>query len=279
VELRHYWSIIWRRIWIIALIVGIIAIYAGYQYYKLRQPEGGLKAYQSIVTIQIGLQAPNNSVITTSNATSNNISYYASTSEALADEFASDQVIKSSTFDRQVIQQIQADLQQDPQRYGANADLGSWQDPTAIGAAITTLRSHNLVDVTVNWSTAAGTRAIATAIGEVAAAHIGSYLDYEVGNASSQANNAAQPLVTARIFSQPSTPALVAGPNANKPALLLALLVVGLLIGIALAFLVEYLDDRIRSTQEALQLLQLPSYGEVPRAPVPGHRVSQAAQK
>jgi capsular polysaccharide biosynthesis protein len=264
VELRYYWSVIWRRIWIIALIVGVVVIYAGYQYYKIHKPDGGLRVYHSDITIRVGLQA------TSGNANGATFSNYASTAEALADQFASDEVLKSNKFDAQVIQQIQADLQQDPQRYGANADLGNWQDVTTLGGALSTARSHNLVDITVSWGTAAGAKAIATAIGEVAVAHISEYLDYQVRSGPAQGDNGAYPVASAQIFSPASAPVAAPGPGANREVLLLALILVGLIVGIALAFLIEYLDDRIRSTEEAVKLLQLPAYGEVPRAPAPG---------
>jgi len=45
---------------------------------------------------------------------------------------------------------------------------------------------------------------------------------------------------------------------------------VALIVGIALAFLADYLDDRIHGKDEAQQLLRLPVYGEVPRAPTVG---------
>jgi capsular polysaccharide biosynthesis protein len=42
--------------------------------------------------------------------------------------------------------------------------------------------------------------------------------------------------------------------------------VIGLLIGIALAFLLDYLDSSVRSRRDAESLLQLPVLGEIPRA-------------
>jgi capsular polysaccharide biosynthesis protein len=53
--------------------------------------------------------------------------------------------------------------------------------------------------------------------------------------------------------------------------LLLVLVLVALVIGIALAFLIDYLDDRVRSKEDVEQLLQLPVYGQVPRVPSIGN--------
>jgi capsular polysaccharide biosynthesis protein len=259
-ELRAYWAIIKRRFWIIAPIIVVVAIYAAYQYYHLYKTPEALKAYQSSITMRIGLQAaPHN--------TDQNYADYLSVSETLADVIVTAPVINSQTFATEVSHRIQSDMGQITQRYGSNPNLGDWQNPAAISAAVSAARIHNLVTVTVNWSTPAGAWAIAHAIGEVSTSHLGTYLDYEVRSPS---NATAHPVVSAQIVSDASDAALVAGPAANKPALLLALLLVACIVALALAFLVEYLDDRIRSKDEVEQLLQLPCFGEIPPAPTPG---------
>ena len=114
----------------------------------------------------------------------------------------------------------------------------------------------------MNWNTAAGAWAIARAAGEVISTNIGSYVDYRA--TTQPAGN--YPSAAARVVNAASQPTATA--PASKTTTLLLLLLIGLIIGIALAFLVEYLDDRIRSTTEVTRLLQLPVYGEVPPAPV-----------
>ena len=83
-ELRAYWKIIWRRIWLVALVVGVMALYVGYQYYHLRKTPGALTAYRSDVTIQIGLQSSPNGV-------SDNIG----ASESLADALVTGPILSS----------------------------------------------------------------------------------------------------------------------------------------------------------------------------------------
>jgi len=268
VELRAYWVIMKRRLWIIIPIILIIALYAAYQYYHLQKTPGMLKEYRSAITIRVGLQAdPRNG--------DKSYADYLSVSETLADTIVSAPVLTSQAFAAEVSQQIRSDRDQITQRYGPQPDLGNWQDPAAISAAISTSHVHNLVTVSVNWSTPAGAWAIARAIGEVSAAHLGTYLDYEIRTTpTSVSANPALPMVSAQVIGSPSAPTLVAGPAANKPGLLLALLLVACVIAIALAFFVEYLDDRIRSKEEVEQLLQLPCFGEIPPAPTSGKNAS-----
>jgi capsular polysaccharide biosynthesis protein len=251
--------------------VGIAALYSGYQYYHLHKTPGALKDYQSMVIVQIGLQS-------TTKATDQSYADYVSASETLADEYTTGPLFTMPEFDNQVLQQIQTDKSLIEQRYGP--DLGDLT-PSAIGNALSATRAHSLVTVTATWATQAGAWAIANAVGEVTVKNIDSYIGYVIGNGStpgaaratpaagSSTGNLVQPPVEARVVSQATDPVIIAGPLANRPALLLALVLVALVIGIALAFLIEYLDDRIRSRDDVIQVLQLPVYGEVPRSPVP----------
>ncbi len=264
-ELRAYWSIIWRRFWLIVLIVGVVALYAAYQYYHLRKTPGALKAYSSNITIQIGLQPSPNGVDTS----------YAddvAVSEALADAMVSSPLLSSKEFDTQVSQQIGADMSKIDQRFGANADLGPWQDPAAIGGALAATRSHSLVTVTATWSTPAGAWAIANAVGEVSTSNICSYLEYVVSKQASCSPKASSdlPAVSAQIISGASDPATIPGSSANKVTLLVVLVIVALVVALALVFLIDYLDDRIHNKDDAASVLQLPIYAEIPRAPIPG---------
>jgi capsular polysaccharide biosynthesis protein len=267
VELRTYWAILLRRAWIIALVVILVGLYSGYQYYHLRKTPGALKVYQSTVTVQIGLQA-------TTKATDPSYADITATSEYLADTFINGPILNSPAFDQQVVNQINNDMGAIKQKYGSNPNLGDITNTGAIGTALTSTqatRAHALVSIMADWPTDAGAWAIAQAAGEVTAAHIADYVSYAVTiNATpsvSTSTSTILPAVVAQLVNPASTPGLIPGPSASKPNLLIALVLVGLIIGIALAFLVEYLDDRIRNKETATQLLQLPIYGEVPHAP------------
>lgn len=261
-----YWGIIWRRLWIIALVVIIVGLYSGYQYYKLRKTPGALKTNQSAVTMKIGLQGNGSS--------DHSFADYISASESLADEFTNGPVLSSPEFTKQVVEQIQADMSQITQHFGPNPDLGDITNAGAIGGSLSAGRAHSLVTVTVTWLQPEGAWAIAKAVGEVTVAHINDYFNYIVTGTTT--TGASMPVVAARVTSDASNPSSVTGPSANKPTQLLLLVLIGLIVGIALAFLVEYLDDRIRSKDEVVRLLQLPVYGEVPRAPSVGPAKTRA---
>lgn len=270
-ELRTYWNIIWRRIWLVILIVGVVALYVGYQYYHLAKTPGALKAYSSQVVIQIGLQPISNEQDTS----------YAdkeSVSDTLAETLITSPILSSKEFDTQVVNQIQSDMGQITQKYGPNPDLGDWQNVGAIGNALSSSRAHTIVTLNVTWNTSAGAWAIANAFGEVSSANICTYLSYVVpkGSSCSSANNTRLPIVSARVLTTATDAVVVPGPSASKINLFVILIFVALIIGLALTFLADYFDDRIRGKDDAAQLLQLPIYGEVPRAPALGRTKAPA---
>lgn len=228
-----------------------MAAYAGFQYYKLAKTPGALKAYQSNITLRIGLEA---------NSNNNNARYsdYLSASEALADEIVTGPILNTREFTARVQQQLDAD-------YAAHNGGLNQIDAEALVGTLSAVHARSLLTITATWPTAEGARAIATAVGEVFTQQGSSFLDYEIRDNSSMNDTVIHPKASAQVISSASNPALVNGPNSNKPLLLLALVFVGLLIGIALAFLMEYLDDRVRSREELEDLLQLPTVGEIPR--------------
>jgi capsular polysaccharide biosynthesis protein len=260
VELRIYGQILWRRIWIVTLVVAIVGIYVSYQYYQSHKMQALTQNYNTTVSMRISLQSAIHS---------ESYSDYVNTSSSLADEFASGPTLSSDTFATQVIQQIRNDTHTIEQRYGQNPSLGDWKDTSAIIKALSSTRSHSTVTISVTWNTEAGAWAIANAVGEVCEENIPKYLDYQ---ANAQASATPGYLATvAKVLNQPAKPTTVdSGAFTPKKTQMFALLLVGLIIGIALAFLVEYLDDRIRRSEEVAQLLQLPLYGEIPQAPIPG---------
>lgn len=262
-ELRAYARIVWRYIWLIALIVGVVVLYSGYQYYKLRKTPGALTGYSSAVTLQIGLLATN-----TGDA---NPADNLTASETFADTLVTGPILSSKEFSGDVSAQIGLDTNEIEQQYGPNAlaTLGNWTDTAAIAGALSATRVDSLVTISVNWPTLVGSWAIANAVGEVSVARIANYLDYVI-TANTVHASASQPGVSARVISAASQPTSVPGSSASRLTLLALLILTALIVGIALAFLLAYLDDRLWTREEVLDLLHLPVYGELPPTPVPG---------
>ncbi|MDQ6661648.1 MAG: hypothetical protein M3Z24_11865, partial [Chloroflexota bacterium] len=145
-ELRTYWNIIWKRIWLVVLIVGVVALYVGYQYYHLTKTPGALKAYSSSVIMQVGIQ-PNGQGLTYADSVG--------ISDTAAETFVTSPILQTKEFDTQVVNQIQADRAQITQKYG-NADLGDIKNAGAIGGSINATRAHTIVTLAVTWNTPAG---------------------------------------------------------------------------------------------------------------------------
>jgi capsular polysaccharide biosynthesis protein len=259
-ELRTYGQILWRRIWIVVLVVAVVGIYVAYQYYESHKTQALTQTYRTTVVMRISLQSA---------AHAQSYYDYVNTSNTLADEFASGPIPSSDAFAVQIIQQILHDMPTIQQLYGPNASLGDFRDSANITKALTTTRSHSTVAISVLWNTEAGAWAIAHAVGEVCEANMPTYLNYPV-NASSS-TTPGYLAIEAKVIEQPAKPTLADNTALTlRKAQLLAILLVGLIVGIALAFLVEYLDDRIHRSDEVAQFLQLPLYGEIPAAPVAG---------
>jgi capsular polysaccharide biosynthesis protein len=189
-ELRLYGKILWRRIWVIVLVVGIMGIYVGYQYYATHKAPGRSLIYHSETNVRIGLQnlpAGSNQTFTD----------YITTSETLADEFTTGPTLTSTSFGQQIIQQIRNDMPTIATRY-PHADLGDWTNPSTVTGALSATHTHSVVTIQVNWPTEAGAWAIARAVGEVCRNHIADYLSYKVDNQTTV--NADYPIPAASVI-------------------------------------------------------------------------------
>jgi protein tyrosine kinase modulator len=250
---------------VVIVVVGLVTLYSGYSYYNLRKTPGALKSSTASITVQIGVNASASKI--SSNADDLTVS------EALADAFANGPILSSHGFDTAVANQINQDASVIAQKYGANPGLGNCNNAGGIGGALSASRVHSLVTITANCATAQGAWAVANAVGEVITTQIGSFLDYAVqSNTASSTINPAQADVSARIINSVSEPVTVPGSASSKVSLYIALELTSLVLGLALVFLLEYLDDRIREKAQATSLLGLPILGVVPRAPAPGRR-------
>jgi capsular polysaccharide biosynthesis protein len=96
-------------------------------------------------------------------------------------------------------------------------------------------------------------RRVANAVGEV--------FSQRISEVSPSANS-----ITATVWEQAATPAEPVSPNPVRNGLLA--LALGLMLGVGLAFLLEYLDDTWHSPEEAEMISGVPTLGVIPKLKV-----------
>jgi capsular exopolysaccharide synthesis family protein len=100
---------------------------------------------------------------------------------------------------------------------------------------------------------------------------IGQVLSQSISEVSPGAN-----AITATVFEQATLPQTPVSPNPVRNGLLA--LVLGSLLGVMLAFLLEYVDDRWNSPEEVEEFSGLPTFGVIPRVEVPASKKNKGEQ-
>lgn len=226
-ELLEYGNIVRRRWWIPAALT-LLALLAATAV-ALR----GAAAYRTELRLSVGTQP----TVDRASALYYDPIYYANlSSEYLADDLS--ELIRSPAFADDISQ-----------------ELGSTISPTVISDSTRAKKTHRLIDVTITTSTFEEGR-------DIGAAMVTILNDPGRTKGYLQVMEAYKGQVA--IVNQPvtrrgnGTPALVAEIGLRT--------LVGLLLGLGLAFLVEYLDQTVRSRRDLEDLLALPVLAEIPGA-------------
>jgi capsular polysaccharide biosynthesis protein len=132
-----------------------------------------------------------------------------------------------------------------------SAEMGFRVDPATLASVARTKKTHRMLDLSICGSEGPGTLAIAEAYERVLNSRLGDYMGML------QANNG-----LVRIINRPSL-ARASGGTALIGEILLRT-AIGFLLAVGLAFLLEYLDDRLRTRREVEDLLEWPVLGEIP---------------
>jgi capsular polysaccharide biosynthesis protein len=229
-ELREYWSIIRRRWWL-PVALTLIAFTAS-SAIGLR----GAAAWKTDMRIAI-------STIPTPDPNAERYydpTYYANLdSEYLADDMS--EFMHSQAFAGEVRRELAT-------QRGIDLDIESFVNSTR------TKKTHRFIDVTITTATPELGKEIGESISRILSdpAHLGIYLK------ALTAYNTQMSVIT-----PPDTHRGNSGVGLISEVGLRT--VIGLLVGIGLAFLVDYLDSTVRSRQEIEAMLQLPVLGEIPR--------------
>ncbi len=227
-ELRQYWAILQRRWWLPVLLTILTALLSAWQLKPWQTPP---VSYNVGVRLLIGVLP-----LPSSDETAYDPRYYAwLTSEYLVDDFT--EVVRSGLFAQNVSKRLAAQNIQLP----ANVIQGS----------AVTGKQHRIITLSFNWGDRAQLQQIVDgAIAELRQ-NVGVYFT-QLGSAEAIVN----------VLDEPVINEVRAGVRSRIEFPLRALL--GLLIGLGLLFLWDYLDLSIRNRQE-LEAMGLAVIGEIPK--------------
>jgi capsular polysaccharide biosynthesis protein len=230
-ELREYWNIIRRRWWLPVAITVVAALAS--TAVGLR----GAAAYKTDMRVAIStIPTPDPNATLYYDPT-----YYSNLdSEYLADDMS--EFMTSRAFASEVMRELGSTGQP------VEADVAT------IMSATRTKKTHRFIDVTITTATAEQGQQIADSISRILAdkAHLAQYLQ------ALTAYNTQMSVVTPPVSHRANTILGLISEIGLRT-------VIGLLVGVAAAFLLDYLDSSVRTRQEAESLLQMPVLGEIPR--------------
>jgi capsular polysaccharide biosynthesis protein len=232
VELREYWSIIRRRWWLPAAIMAVALIASTVVGIR------GATAYKTDMRLAVS---------TLPTLEPNGVPYFDPIyysnldSEYLADDMS--EFMTSRAF----AEEVHGELATASNPYDVDIDT--------ITNVTRAKKTHRFIDITITTSTFEEGAAIAGSISRILSDpnHVAQYLQ------ALSAYNTRMTIVTPPVTHRANTVLGLISEIALRT-------LIGLLVGIGLAFLVDYLDPSVRTRQEAESLLQMPVLGEIPRS-------------
>lgn len=224
-ELKAYWAVIRRHLWlVVGLPLVVLAVSLGLRVFRGPSP----RLYRATTSLLIDVQPlpaePGMGFDPRESA--------AEAAEYLVDDFS--QFVTHGAFAELVSQRL--------------AEQGIDVPAGAISASGSSEKRHRIVRLWVTWPDAEEAGAIVRAAGEVAQIGIDRYF-------------ARSGVV--RVVGEPRV--MPMAPPLHEQLDLPLRIVLGVLAGLGLAFLFDYLDDSVRSAEEAEALLGAPVMGEIPR--------------
>ena len=226
-ELKQYWLIFWRRAWIPALLVGVVAIAS---LLTMQTPPPSYSASMRF-TVRVKPQTDLNAY--------NYDGYY----EWLASEYMADDltaIVNSQAF--------AADVNRRLEEMGSSVRI----PPGSIGGVTFGEKQHRVLRLDLAWGDAAELSDISQAVVRAMEEDSVQYL-----------NPPGAPGALVQAIDQPTSP--IANSRSLTERLQLPVrLLLALGAGIALAFLLDYLDDSVRNRSE-LEAMGINVLAEVPK--------------
>jgi capsular polysaccharide biosynthesis protein len=226
-ELRQYWHIVWKRVWIIVALLVVVLIGS----LALRAEPAPL--YQATLRFTVGVPPESR----TGDYYTYDRYYTWLTSEYIADDFS--EVVKSQAFAEDV-SAILAEKQED---FAVPAG--------AIQGSTVAEKQHRILTVRITWGDPGQLQAIAEAAEEALREKSGKYFA-QLGSEG------------ATVYVIDKSPPMAVGRSLRERLDLPIRLFLALLAGVALTFLLDYLDDTVRDGAE-LEAMGITVLGEIPR--------------
>lgn len=229
-ELRQYWRIVYKRFWIVIALVAIVLISS--VVFRTEPPA----VYQASLRFTVAVVPESSSG-----------EYYAyeryytwMSSEYFVDELT--EIVGSEAFARVISQEL------------ANSDLDI--PAGALRGSIRADRTHRILTVYITWGAQAQIAEIANAVAEALPEHSTDFLG-QLGTTSADIRLIDSPVVS------------LVGRSMRENLDLPIRLFLALVAGVALTFLLDYMDDTVRDRAE-VEAMGLVVLGEIP--PLPGQR-------
>lgn len=227
-ELRAYWEVLRRRWWLPVLLAGLVAVISAVQ---LRPWQPRPPSYSASMRLLVGVLPAAEADVAAYDPR-----YYAwLTSEYLVDDFT--EVVRSNLFARAVSARLADQSLQVP--------AGTIQGSAATG------RQHRIITLSFAWGNADELAAIAEAAAAELAENAPHYFQ-QLGTEGAGITLLDPPAVG------------MVGPGLRDRLEWPLRIVLGLAVGLGLAFLVDYLDASVRD-RRTLEELGLPLLGEIPK--------------
>ena len=227
-ELRAYWEILRRRWWLPLLVAGLVALISAVQ---LRPWETPPPSYSASMRLLVGVLPATNAA-----EAAYDPRYYAwLSSEYLVDDFT--EVVRSTLF----AQGVSARL----------ADQAIEVPPGVIQGSAATGRQHRIITLNFGWGSAEELEAIANAAAAEITENAATYFQV-LGNEGAGVTVLDGPTIS------------VVGPSLRDRVEWPLRIGLGLLVGVGLVFLLDYLDTSVRNRRE-VEMLGLRVIGEIPK--------------
>lgn len=220
-SIKDLLRVLWRRLWIIALIAVVFAGAAvGLALWQT-------PIYQASITILVGQESPGNNL-------QSDVQGLQQTIQTMVE------AIQSRPVAEAVIREEDLDLS--PESLLANLSAQQAREETYF------------IEVSYNDTSPEEARQIANAVGDVFSQRVS---EISPGNST----------LTATVWERAVTPTSPVSPQPVRDGILA--LALGGMLGIGLAFLLEYLDARWRSPEEAERVAGVPTFGVIPKFDLP----------